>query len=130
RARDEAGTAAASVSDVSAIQALPEPVRTWVPTAFTQAMDDLFLVAVPFLAVGLVIALLMREKPLGGRETTDPAVAEASRRARRHRSPSSADQGPARSAAARCRTLPRPGRHTSDGRRTSSQRSRLGLGVD
>jgi MFS family permease len=72
----QAGTATSSVSNVSAIQALPEPVRTWVLTAFTQAMDDLFLVAVPFLAVALVIALLMREKPLGGRETPAPATAE------------------------------------------------------
>ena len=68
----QAGAATGSVSDVSAIRALPEPVRTWVLTAFTQAMDDLFLVAVPFLVVGLVIALLMREKPLGGRETAAP----------------------------------------------------------
>ena len=64
----QAGAAAGSVNDVTAIQTLPEPVHTWVLTAFTRAMDDLFLVAVPFLAVGLVLALLMREKPLGGRE--------------------------------------------------------------
>jgi hypothetical protein len=73
----QAGSAASAVRDVSAIRALPEPVRTWVLTAFTQAMDDLFLVAVPFLAVGLVIALLMREKPLGGREASAPTVSEA-----------------------------------------------------
>ena len=72
----QAGVATGSVSDVSAIRALPEPVRTWVLTAFTQAMDDLFLVAVPFLVVGLVIALLMREKPLGGRETPAPTATE------------------------------------------------------
>ncbi|GAA3576955.1 hypothetical protein GCM10022197_37710 [Microlunatus spumicola] len=73
----QAGAAAGSVNDVTAIQSLPEPVHTWVLTAFTQAMDDLFLVAVPFLAVGLVLALLMREKPLGGREPAAPASAEA-----------------------------------------------------
>jgi EmrB/QacA subfamily drug resistance transporter len=73
----QAGAAAGSVNDVTAIQSLPEPVHTWVLTAFTQAMDDLFLVAVPFLGVGLVIALLMREKPLGGREPLAPAPAEA-----------------------------------------------------
>jgi predicted MFS family arabinose efflux permease len=73
----QAGAAAGSINDVTAIQSLPEPVHTWVLTAFTQAMDDLFLVAVPFLAVGLVIALLMREKPLGGRETAAPAAPEA-----------------------------------------------------
>ena len=43
-------------------------------TAFTQAMDDVFLVAVPFLAVALVIAFTMREKPLAGREPAAPAA--------------------------------------------------------
>ena len=74
----QAGAAAGSVNDVTAIRALPEPVRTWVLTAFTQAMDDLFLVAVPFLVLGLVIALLMKEKPLAGR-TPGAAPASASR---------------------------------------------------
>ena len=40
-------------------------------------MDDLFLVAVPSSVVALVIALLMREKPLGGREGAAPAAADA-----------------------------------------------------
>jgi len=68
----QAGAATGAVNDVTAIRALPEPVRTWVLTAFTQAMDDVFLVAVPFLAVALVIAVLMREKVLGGREPSAP----------------------------------------------------------
>ena len=77
------------MNDVTAIQSLPEPVHAWVLTAFTQAMDDLFLVAVPFPAVGLVIALLMREKPLGGAPATTEAREElvgAGRWASRHRS--------------------------------------------
>jgi len=74
-ARSQLGTASASVNDVTAIQNLPEPVRTWVQTAFTQAMDDVFLVAVPFMAVALVIALTMREKPLAGR-TAAPVTTE------------------------------------------------------
>ena len=69
----QAGAATGSVNDVTAIRALPEPVRTWVLTAFTQAMDDVFLVAVPFLGVALVLAVLMREKPLGGRTPSAPA---------------------------------------------------------
>ena len=44
-----------------AIRALPEPVKTWVLTAFTHAMDDVFLVGVPFMAVALLIAVFMRE---------------------------------------------------------------------
>ena len=41
-------------------------------------MDDVFLVAVPFMAVAFVIALTMRERPLQGREpapTTEVAAA-------------------------------------------------------
>jgi EmrB/QacA subfamily drug resistance transporter len=56
-----------SVNDVTAIQQLAEPARTWVLTAFTQAMDDVFLIAVPIMAVAFVLALTMREKPLGTR---------------------------------------------------------------
>jgi EmrB/QacA subfamily drug resistance transporter len=54
-------------NDVSAIQALPEPIKSWVLEAFTRSIDDVFLVAVPFMAVAFVVALTMREKPLRGR---------------------------------------------------------------
>jgi MFS family permease len=67
------GNASQSLSDVTAIQALPEPVKTWVLTAFTRSMDDVFLVAVPFMVVALIVALTMREKPLIGRNHA-PAV--------------------------------------------------------
>ena len=68
-----------NTNDVTAIQALPEPVKTWVLEAFTRAMDDVFLVAVPFMAVAFVIALTMREKPLRGRaQDTDSATPSAS----------------------------------------------------
>ena len=39
------------------------------------AMDDVFLVAVPFMAVAFVIALTMRERPLQGRASSAPAEA-------------------------------------------------------
>ncbi len=66
--------------DVTAIKTLPEPIKSWVLEAFTRAMDDVFLVAVPFMAVAFVIALTMREKPLRGRATpdTDSATPSAS----------------------------------------------------
>jgi EmrB/QacA subfamily drug resistance transporter len=51
-------------NDVTAIRALPEPIKGWVLEAFTRSMDDVFLVAVPFMAVAFVIAITMREKPL------------------------------------------------------------------
>ena len=65
------------------IQALPEPVKTWVLTAFTRSMDDVFLVGVPFMVVALVIAMTMREKPLiersqgaAARSASEPADAD------------------------------------------------------
>ncbi len=65
--------------DVTAIQTLPEPIKSWVLEAFTRAMDDVFLVAVPFMAVAFVIALTMHEKPLRGRgEHSDSATPSAS----------------------------------------------------
>jgi EmrB/QacA subfamily drug resistance transporter len=68
-----------NTNDVTAIQALPEPIKGWVLEAFTRAMDDVFLVAVPFMAVAFVIALTMREKPLRGRaQDTDSATTSAS----------------------------------------------------
>jgi EmrB/QacA subfamily drug resistance transporter len=71
--------AAINTNDVTAIQALPEPIKGWVLEAFTRAMDDVFLVAVPFMAVAFVIALTMREKPLRGRaQNTDSATPSAS----------------------------------------------------
>ena len=67
-----------NTNDVTAIQALPEPVKSWVLEAFTRSMDDVFLVAVPFMAVAFVIALTMHEKPLRGRAPdTDSATPSA-----------------------------------------------------
>ena len=66
-------------NDVTAIRALPEPIKSWVLEAFTRSMDDVFLVAVPFMAVALVIALTMPEKPLKGRgQDSDSASPSAS----------------------------------------------------
>jgi EmrB/QacA subfamily drug resistance transporter len=76
-AKAQLGNASQSLRDVTAIQALPEPVKTWVLTAFTRSMDDVFLVAVPFMVVALIVALTMREKPLIGRNP-GPAVQPAS----------------------------------------------------
>jgi hypothetical protein len=41
-------------------------------------MNDVFMVAVPFMVVPVLVALTMREEPLAGRETVpshDPAAA-------------------------------------------------------
>jgi len=79
-AADQAPSGPIRTDDVTAIKVLPEPIKTWVLEAFTRSMDDVFLVAVPFMAVAFVIALTMREKPLRSRATpdTDSATPSAS----------------------------------------------------
>jgi EmrB/QacA subfamily drug resistance transporter len=51
-------------NNVQAIQALPEPIKSMVLTAFTRALDDVFLVGVPIVALALVVAFFLREVPL------------------------------------------------------------------
>jgi EmrB/QacA subfamily drug resistance transporter len=57
---------APDLNDLAAIQALPEPVRTSVLTAMANALDDLFLVGVPIVAVALLVAIFLPELPLRG----------------------------------------------------------------
>lgn len=69
-------------NDIQAIQALPEPIKTLVATGFTQAIADVFLAAIPFIAIALIVSLFLREIPLrtgAARELakedgTEPAV--------------------------------------------------------
>ncbi len=77
-AQGSAAGGAINTNDVTAIQALPQPIKSWVLEAFTRAMDDVFLVAVPFMAVAFLIAITMQEKPLRGRGHSDSATAGAS----------------------------------------------------
>ena len=55
---------AINANNLQAIQALPEPIKTSVLTAFTYALDDVFLFGVPVVALALVVALFMKEVPL------------------------------------------------------------------
>jgi EmrB/QacA subfamily drug resistance transporter len=55
---------AISTNNLQAIQALPEPIKTSVLTAFTRALDDVFLVGVPVVALAFVVALFLKEIPL------------------------------------------------------------------
>lgn len=67
-------------NNVEAIQSLPEPVKTSVLTAFTYALDDVFLIGVPVVAAALVVALFLKEVPLrtgARRPVSEPAQAEA-----------------------------------------------------
>ena len=53
-----------NTNNLQAIHALPEPIKTSVLTAFTQALDDVFLVGVPVVTLALVVALFLKELPL------------------------------------------------------------------
>jgi EmrB/QacA subfamily drug resistance transporter len=66
-------------NDVQAIQRLSGPAKTLVLGAFTDALDDVFLVGVPFILVAFVVSLFLKEVPLragpgrpGAPETTSP----------------------------------------------------------
>ena len=76
--QSQLGAAAAAANDITALRGLPEPAKTWVLTAFTNAMDDVFLVGLPFMVVALVIAIFMREVPLIGRTEAAPTESRES----------------------------------------------------
>ena len=56
------------------LDALPAPVRTLYETAFGEATGHVFLAALPFAILALVLVLLIREVPL--RTTLDLEVPE------------------------------------------------------
>jgi EmrB/QacA subfamily drug resistance transporter len=56
--------AAINPNDVQAIQRLTGPAKTLVLGAFTDALDDVFLVGVPFILVAFVVSLFLKELPL------------------------------------------------------------------
>jgi EmrB/QacA subfamily drug resistance transporter len=67
-------------NDIQAIQQLVEPLRGVVLGAYTDALTDVFLVAIPFVAIALVVACFLKEVPLrtgAPRETTAPSPAAA-----------------------------------------------------
>jgi EmrB/QacA subfamily drug resistance transporter len=59
-----AAGAGADANNIQAIQSLSEPVKGLVLTAFTKALDDVFLIGVPFIVVALIVALFLKEVPL------------------------------------------------------------------
>jgi EmrB/QacA subfamily drug resistance transporter len=72
------GNAEAMANDVQAINALPEQVRELVTGAFSDALSDMFLTAVPLVLVALLVAFFIKEVPLGTRrseEATQPQPA-------------------------------------------------------
>ncbi len=67
-----AGSATGNVGDVAnnvqAIKALPEPVHSLITGAFSASLHDVFLSAVPLVAVALAVSFFLKEKPLGTRD--------------------------------------------------------------
>jgi EmrB/QacA subfamily drug resistance transporter len=68
---------AINTNNLQAIQALPEPIKTSVLTAFTRALDDVFLVGVPVVALAFVVALFLKEVPLRTMRNTSPDSARS-----------------------------------------------------
>ncbi|MGH3896736.1 MAG: hypothetical protein ACRDTA_00495, partial [Pseudonocardiaceae bacterium] len=65
------------------IAALPEPVHTAVITGFAEAMQTAFLAAVPFVVIGFLVVLFLRETALRQRPTAqayDGAVTDVAYR--------------------------------------------------
>jgi EmrB/QacA subfamily drug resistance transporter len=67
-------------NDVQAIKALPEPLHSLITGAFSASLHDVFLSAVPLVAIALVVAFFLKEKPLATRDAptagTDAPEAE------------------------------------------------------
>jgi EmrB/QacA subfamily drug resistance transporter len=59
-----AGAPGVDANNVQAIQRLTGPVKHLVLGAFTNALDDVFLVGVPFVVVAFVVSLFLKEIPL------------------------------------------------------------------
>jgi EmrB/QacA subfamily drug resistance transporter len=70
--RPGAGGPRIETNNVQGIQQLTEPVKSVVLSAFTNALDDVFLVGVPFVALAFVVALLLKEIPLRTGEAPAP----------------------------------------------------------
>jgi hypothetical protein len=55
-------------NNVQKIKALPEPVHSLITGAFSASLHDVFLSAVPLVAVALVFASFLKEQPLATRD--------------------------------------------------------------
>jgi EmrB/QacA subfamily drug resistance transporter len=55
-----------NTNDIQAIQQLVEPVKGVVLRAFSNALDDTFLVGIPFIVIALAVAFFLKEIPLRG----------------------------------------------------------------
>ena len=67
-----------NTNDASAIHALPEPLQSKVIEAFASSLHDVFLAALPIVAIAFLISLFIKEIPLRTRDTpvADPSPVE------------------------------------------------------
>jgi EmrB/QacA subfamily drug resistance transporter len=65
-----------AANNVQAIKALPEPVHSLVTGAFSDSLQDVFLSAVPLVAIALAVAFFLKEVPLTGRAAPAEQVLE------------------------------------------------------
>jgi EmrB/QacA subfamily drug resistance transporter len=63
-----AGHVSDVTNNVQAIKGLPGPIHDLVTGAFSQSLHDTFLSAVPLVAIALVVAFFLKEKPLASRD--------------------------------------------------------------
>ncbi len=70
-------------NSVDAIRQLPEPIRTDVMVAYTHAVTDIFLYAIPIMVVAFVVILFFKEIPLRAHQLTvaDEEAAKAAKAA-------------------------------------------------
>ncbi|WP_350281419.1 MDR family MFS transporter [Kribbella sp. HUAS MG21] len=59
---------AKAANSVEALHALKEPMKGWALHGLVDAMGDVFLVSLPFLAIALIIAVITPEQRLAGRD--------------------------------------------------------------
>jgi hypothetical protein len=58
-----AGALSHDANDIQAMQLLQEPTRHMVLTAFTHALNDVFLICIPFIIIALIVAVFLKEIP-------------------------------------------------------------------
>ena len=78
---------AKAANSVQALHALKEPMKGFALHGLVDAMDDVFLVSLPFLAIALILAIITPEqrlagrsdgpKPEGGEESVEASAAAA-----------------------------------------------------
>jgi EmrB/QacA subfamily drug resistance transporter len=63
---------AKAANSVQALHALKEPMKGWALHGLVDAMGDVFLVSLPFLAIALILAVITPEQRLAGRSDGPP----------------------------------------------------------